>query len=174
MINVDKSNLCRGRLRNVEAMVSQLILWFQNTNYLVKDHHIVGFETSIRLNQFLVQIHQSCLHSHTKGWRKCRIISRLILLFIKNGLEAYFKQSKINQQVLCPIPILNIFPSPKIQEKSCEHFHKRAPFVEQFCVKLNFCLLPLGETTYKHGSWIEWEGIRLLVFWSSVTTAVDL
>jgi len=44
-MNVDKSNLCRGGLRNMEAMVSQLILWFQNTNYLVKDHHIVGFET---------------------------------------------------------------------------------------------------------------------------------
>jgi len=49
LMNLDKSNLCgRGGLRNMEAIVSQLIFWFQNTNYLAKDHHKFYFETSIR------------------------------------------------------------------------------------------------------------------------------
>jgi len=46
----------------MEAMVSQLIHRFQDANYLVEDHHIFGCETHlIRLNNFLVQIHQSCV-----------------------------------------------------------------------------------------------------------------
>ena len=93
----------------------KLIFWFQNTNYLVKDHHIVGFETSIRLNQFLVQIHQSRLYSHTKRWRNCLMVS----WWIKKSL---FFRSRISQHVVCRIPIFNIFPSPEVEKKHVKIF----------------------------------------------------